>query len=144
VAYGLALAGNHVHLYARRIEQAQSLVEDIRPHCPAGELTAHPWQALVKNNGLLTDARLIVNCTPVGMAPDFDGSPWPKERAFPAKAFVYDLVYNPAETMLLKQAKSAGCRVANGLGMLVRQGALAFQLWTGKSPDLEVMASAVL
>lgn len=144
VAYGLASAGNDVHLFARRMEQAQSLVEDISPHCPGGELIAHHWQALAESDVLLANAHLIVNCTPVGMAPDFDGSPWPKERAFPANAFVYDLVYNPAETMLLKQAKSAGCRVANGLGMLVRQGAFAFQLWTGKSPDLEIMASAVL
>lgn len=143
VAYGLASAGNQVHLFARRIEQAQSLIGEISPHCPAGELTAHRWQALDENNGLLKDARLIVNCTPVGMAPNIDKSPWPIDHGFLANAFVYDLVYNPAETMLLKQANNAGCRVSNGLGMLVRQGALAFQLWTGKNPDLKIMASAI-
>jgi shikimate dehydrogenase len=143
VAYGLASAGNPVHVFARRMEQAQRLAEDLGPHCPGGELTAHHWQALDEDDGLFTDARLIVNCTPVGMAPDIDYSPWPKERAFPASAFVYDLIYNPAETMFLQQAKSAGCKAANGLGMLVHQGALAFQLWTGKSPDLQTMVSAI-
>jgi shikimate dehydrogenase len=143
VAYGLASAGNQVHIIARRIEQARSLVEDLVPHCRRGELTAHPWQVLVENDDFSTVVRLIVNCTPVGMAPNIDESPWPKDRAFPTRAFVYDLVYSPAETMLLQQAKRAGCRCTNGLGMLIHQGALAFRLWTGKSPDLRIMASAV-
>lgn len=143
VAYGLASAGNQVHIIARRLEQAQNLVEDLVPHCQKGELTAHPWQALVENDELLTGARLIVNCTPVGMAPNIDQSPWPIDRAFPTSAFVYDLVYSPAETKLLQRAKSAGCRSANGLGMLVHQGALAFRLWTGTCPDLVIMSSAV-
>jgi shikimate dehydrogenase len=143
VAYGLASAGNQVHIIARRLQLAQNLVEDLVPHCQRGELTAHSWQALVENDELLTGARLIVNCTPVGMAPNIDQSPWPIDRAFPTSAFVYDLVYRPAETKLLQRAKSAGCRSANGLGMLVHQGALAFRLWTGKHPDLVIMSSAV-
>jgi shikimate dehydrogenase len=56
---------------------------------------------------------------------------------------VYDLVYNPIETKLMRQAQAAGCRVMNGLGMLIHQGAEAFRLWTGQKPELRVMREAV-
>ncbi len=73
---------------------------------------------------------LIVNCTPVGMHPHTEASPWPAEIPFPAGARVYDLVYNPAETRLIRQARAAGLPAANGLGMLRAQAALAFRRWT--------------
>jgi shikimate dehydrogenase len=75
------------------------------------------------------------------MSPYEAASPWPDGR--PRRAFVYDLVYNPRETKLMRQARAAGCRTANGLGMLVHQGAQAFRLWTGREPDLKVMAATL-
>ena len=56
---------------------------------------------------------------------------------------VYDMVYRPAETPLLRAAKAAGCRTANGLGMLLYQGAAALELWTGKPAPIEVMREAL-
>jgi shikimate dehydrogenase len=56
---------------------------------------------------------------------------------------VYDMIYRPAETTLLKAAKAAGCRIANGLGMLLYQGAKALELWTGQTAPLEVMRRAL-
>jgi len=56
---------------------------------------------------------------------------------------VYDMIYRPAETPLLKAAKKAGCRTANGLGMLLHQGAKAFEIWTGKAAPLAVMRRAL-
>ena len=53
------------------------------------------------------------------------------------------MIYNPAETALLKAAKAAGCRTANGLGMLLHQGAKAFEIWTGKPAPLDVMRRAL-
>jgi shikimate dehydrogenase len=88
------------------------------------------------------DADLIINCTPVGMSPDVDHSPWPEDVPFPREAVLYDLVYNPPVTRLMEQAESAGARVVGGLGMLIWQGALAFELWTGILPPVEVMAKA--
>jgi shikimate dehydrogenase len=82
---------------------------------------------------------LIVNTTPVGMWPQSTTSPWPESICLPESAFVYDLVYNPAETMLVRQARQRGLVVANGLGMLVEQAALAFELWTGMRPDRQAM-----
>jgi shikimate dehydrogenase len=85
---------------------------------------------------------LIINCTPVGMSPDVDRSPWPEDVPFPRDAVLYDLVYNPPFTRLMAQAESAGARVIGGLGMLVWQGALAFELWTGILPPVDVMTEA--
>ncbi len=87
-------------------------------------------------------ADLIVNCTPVGMFPNVDESPWPKRVHFPPDAVLYDLVYNPPVTRLMRQAEEAGARALGGLGMLVRQGALSFAQWVGIAPPLAIMAEA--
>jgi len=86
---------------------------------------------------------LLVNCTPVGMHPLVDACPWPGEIPLPKNAAVYDLVYNPRETLLVKQARSARLPAANGLGMLVEQAALAFERWTGQNAPRDVMRAAV-
>ena len=83
------------------------------------------------------EADLIVNCTPVGMK-ETDPVLLPEE-CFNASQVVYDLIYNPEKTVLLKIAEKRGARVLNGMGMLVYQGALAFEKWTGEKPDTEVM-----
>ena len=80
---------------------------------------------------------MIVNCTPVGMK-ETDPVLLPEE-CFNASQVVYDLIYNPEKTVLLKIAEKRGARVLNGMGMLVYQGALAFEKWTGEKPDTEVM-----
>jgi len=85
---------------------------------------------------------LIVNCTPVGMHPKDEDSPWPAETLFPADAALYDLVYNPPVTRLMQQARQAGARAIGGLGMLARQGAFSFEQWTGVRPPLDIMEQA--
>jgi shikimate dehydrogenase len=85
---------------------------------------------------------LIVNCTPTGMHPHIEALPWSADTPFPADAVLYDLVYNPAETALMRQASAAGARAIGGLGMLVQQGALSFDQWTGIEPPLAVMEEA--
>jgi shikimate dehydrogenase len=87
-------------------------------------------------------ADVIINCTPVGMSPRVDESPWPDDVPFPPHAVLYDLVYNPPVTRLMEQAASAGARVIGGLGMLVWQGALAFEQWTGTMPPVDTMHAA--
>ena len=87
-------------------------------------------------------ADLIVNCTPLGMWPQVERNPWPSDVPFPARAVLYDLVYNPPVTSIMRQAQAAGARAVGGLGMLVRQGALAFAAWTGRTPSLDVMTRA--
>jgi shikimate dehydrogenase len=87
-------------------------------------------------------ASLVVNTSPVGMWPSVDASPWPENIPFPEKAVVYDVVYNPVETRFLREARSRGLKAAGGLGMLVEQGALAFELWTGVKAPRDVMMRA--
>jgi shikimate dehydrogenase len=87
-------------------------------------------------------ANLIVNCTPVGMAPHAEASPWPGDVPFPPGAALYDLIYNPPVTRLMLTAQASGAQTTNGLGMLVWQGALAFEQWTGVAPPVNVMAGA--
>ena len=141
VAYGLAGAGCHVDVAARRREQAEQLTAALSPHV-AGPLAAHHWSALAAL-AEAAEVALVVNTTPLGMEPAVEKSPWPGDLPFPPQAFVYDLVYNPAETRLLTQARRAGRPAANGLGMLLGQGAAAFELWTGQRPNLAVMARAL-
>ncbi|MFA4905712.1 MAG: shikimate dehydrogenase [Candidatus Margulisiibacteriota bacterium] len=90
----------------------------------------------------LTKSQLLINSSPIGMYPRTDNSPLPDGVKIHNKMMIYDLVYNPAETKLLKQAKAAGAKAVSGLGMLVRQGALAFTVFTGKPAPIVVMFEA--
>jgi shikimate dehydrogenase len=90
-----------------------------------------------------TTVDLILNATSLGLTTD-DASPL-DEKQFSLKRTraVYDMIYRPAETKLLAAAKFAGCQTANGLGMLLRQGAKAFEIWTGQAAPLDVMRRAL-
>lgn len=127
--YGLSDAGAHVIVVNRTPEKAERLLADL---FVKGE-------ALPLEQAHQTGAKIIVNCTSAGMHPAEDTTPWDPDVPFPEGAFVYDMVYRPAQTRLMRQAQAAGGQAVNGLGMLARQGALAFTLWTGVEAPLEVM-----
>ena len=140
VVYALGSHGIPVHVVARRPAQAQDLVASLAPHLPPTSLLVpHSWDALP---WLAPRVRLIVHCTPVGMHPHVQASPWPPDLSFSSHQQVYDLVYNPPLTRLMAQAQAAGARAWNGLGMLVHQGARAWSLWTGHPAPVEVMRKA--
>lgn len=80
----------------------------------------------------LADSCLLVNATGVGMAPHTAASALPDFELLKGELAVYDVIYDPRETLLLQEAKARGLKTANGLGMLLYQGAAAFKLWTGK------------
>ena len=84
---------------------------------------------------------LIIHATPVGMKPG-DPSLLPAD-AFHPRQIVFDLIYNPAITPLLATAQAAGARTSNGLGMLLHQGARAFQRWTRRKPPIPIMRAAL-
>ncbi len=128
VVYALHTAGWHITVAARRLPQAQTLCQDLSHAC-----TPLPWEARLS---LAPPPDLIVNATPLGMTPHEATSPWPENVPLPPQARVYDLVYNPLETRLLRQARAAGLAAANGWGMLRAQAALAFHRWTGCQPPL--------
>lgn len=86
---------------------------------------------------------LMINATSLGLAPE-DSQPWDARQFSLRQAHhVYDMIYRPAETALLKAAKASGCRTANGLSMLLYQGAAAFELWTGQRAPVDAMRLAL-
>jgi shikimate dehydrogenase len=84
---------------------------------------------------------LLINSTPLGMKPD-DPLPYPVERLHP-KWIVSDLTYVPSQTALLRSAEAIGARTVPGIGMLLHQGAIAFEIWTRKKAPLHVMRLAL-
>ncbi|MEW6284979.1 MAG: shikimate dehydrogenase [Chloroflexota bacterium] len=134
VVYALLTDGWNVTLAARRLEQAQQLAQSFPNYqLPVTNLT----------NLSLSTFHLLVNTTPLGMTPDIETSPLPENAVLAPSTIVYDLVYNPRETKLMRQAKAQGCRAVNGLGMLIEQAALAFEIWTGCRPPRQALWNAV-
>lgn len=140
VVYALAQAGWQVVIAARRLAQAELLTAELKP--AVGELLAIPLEDRALKS-YCASARLIVNATSAGMLPDLESCPWPAGVPYPASAFIYDLVYKPAQTTFLRQARANGLQSANGLGMLIEQAALALERWTGLSVPRQAMRQAV-
>ena len=127
VVSGLVSRGARVTVHARRAEAAQALAD-------AAPVVAGPWPVPRGSWDLL------VNTTPVGTHPDVDRSP--VDAGDLDGALVYDLVYNPRPTRLLRDAAAAGCRTLDGLDMLVAQAVRQFAWWTGVTPDARVLHEA--
>ena len=132
VAHALKALGARVTIYARDVSKARLLIG------PDGQA-----RSLAELDRLDSGSVLVVNATPLGMAPSVDASPWPDEARFPAGALAFDLVYTPRRTRWIEQAERAGARSTNGLAMLLYQGAAAFELWTGCAAPIEVMRVAL-
>jgi len=84
---------------------------------------------------------ILINATPQGMK-KADPLPIPSELLL-KRLIVYDIVYNPPETPLLKEARAKGAKAIGGIGMLLYQGAISFKIWTGQDPPIEVMREAI-
>lgn len=142
VVYALLSANCPIWLLARRAEQAEALAADMLAYFPRA--TIHPLaMGELSTACTAVNQPLIVNTTPVGMYPNVEHSVWPENRPFPAHSELYDLVYTPAETQIMKQAQAAGCKAVSGMGMLLGQGAEAFRLWTGITPDIQILERAM-
>lgn len=87
---------------------------------------------------VISGVDIIINTTPVGMYPNINESPI-STTILREDLFVFDIVYNPLETKLIKEAKKLGCTTLGGLDMLVNQGATAFEWWTGRIPNKKIM-----
>ena len=143
VLYGLAEAGcSAITVLNRTVSKAEELVGAMRAIFPGCALAAGSLPSDLA--GLADSAALIVNCTSLGMTPNVDGLPWNETLPFQPGQTIYDLVYNPPRTRLLRKAEADGARAIGGLGMLIWQGAIAFKLWTGQQPPVEVMERAAL
>lgn len=142
VCYALATAGARVTVLNRTPERATALAASISAEVDGAQLSGGPLNADALRASPAPD--LVVNATNVGMWPRVDASPWPDGVPFPRQALAYDLIYNPRETRWMATARAAGARAANGLRMLVHQGAASFTVWTGIEPPTDVMLAACL
>ena len=138
IIFALAMAGvgtiilsNRTPARAQRLAQwASTWVKDIHVVDSQSLRLCEGWE-------------LVVNCTTVGMVFGNDENSTPIDTGLISRhALVYDLVYNPTETPLLKAAKEVGAETLGGLSMLIYQGAESFRIWTGIDPSLEVMFKA--
>ena len=141
VVYGLAAAGcTAIAIFNRTQDKATSLAAQMQALFPRCSITAQTGEQLP---ALASQFDLVVNTTSLGMTPQVDTTPWPDEVAFHAGQVVYDLVYNPRQTRLLQKATADGAHPISGIGMLIWQGAIAFEIWTGQKPPVDVMRAAV-
>jgi shikimate dehydrogenase len=134
-------------LVNRTLEKASALVEKLRPFFagprvlgPAARLEAVSWEE-PEIRLQLADTDLIVNATALGMNPS-DPAPIPARLIAPHH-MVFDCVYGPSKTALLRAAEQAGARSANGISMLLQQGALSFSIWFDREAPIEVMRAAL-
>lgn len=104
--------------------------------CPIRLLDISDQKALAES---ISDSAILTNATNVGMAPDTEKSPITDISVLRKDLIVSDIIYNPKETLLLKQAKEAGCPHFNGLYMLLYQGAAAFTYWTGEKMPIQLI-----
>ncbi len=141
VAYALVTRGiSKIEILNRSKSRAKKLAASIKKHgdvdIDVGSISNY------KSASIETD--LLVNCTPIGMA-DYSLEKSPVEKIpISNTTVVMDLVYNPRMTRLLHDANQAGCKIIDGLGMLVHQGAISLELWLGLKPPLETMRNAVI
>jgi len=140
IIYALLTQGWSVTVAARNSAQAAKL-------CAQLSLPENPITAIALQGSTISKLpfrhSLIVNCTPVGMFPNSEFSPWPKRLPLPQEAALYDLIYNPRETLLVRQAIQTGMAATTGLGMLVEQAALSFEHWIEVKAPRAVMYAAL-
>jgi len=128
-----------VTVFNRSVERGRILVRSFARAAGRIPLAAPPWTEL-ETSVALKDCDLLVNCTSIGMRFSGTEAESPLNAGLiPKDALVYDLVYNPEETLFLKEAKKAGAETLGGLSMLVHQGAASFELWMGTKAPVDIM-----
>ena len=130
IVAGLSDAGAKVTIYNRTVKKAERLAGEFR--CEFAPL----------NNLPKLNAKLVINCTSIGMHPDTDATPLP-QKCIKKDMVVFDMVYNPAETLLLKQAKETKAKTIDGLSMFTNQALAQFKLFTGQEANGKLMRKTI-
>lgn len=134
---GLTRAGAEVSVVNRTPARAVRMLADLQQAAGIANV-----RLLTLEQAAREQPELLLNCTSLGMWPNEETCPWPEGLAFPPAATAYDLVYRPRRTRFMALAEAHGGRAIGGLGMLVRQGAASFKIWTGQPADIAVMTAA--
>lgn len=137
VANALIQTGARVTVISRHRDRAAQMLWELGAEAHA--LQYHD-PAVVQ---VMRRAQLLVNTTPLGLYPNIEEMPPIPLEGLHSEMLVYDLVYNPPVSRLLREARQRGCSILNGVKMLVYQGAESFRLWTGQYPPVDVMEQVV-
>lgn len=142
IAFALAVESGADKLTLLGIDglERTGLAEDIRCQAALTVEDFHLDEPALRR--VLPDAHVLIHCTPVGMSPNADTTCIPAEFLH-ADLSVMDIVYNPLETRLLKDAKRAGCRTIPGLEMFLNQAVAQFELWTNQPAPVDVMRTVL-
>ncbi|MFT5171722.1 MAG: shikimate dehydrogenase [Candidatus Marinamargulisbacteria bacterium] len=140
IAHVLLDAGvNQLAVWNRTLQRSQALVSNLSAQ-NSGNVVCLTDDSLQE---AISSCDLLINTTSVGMAPEINALPISSLAAIGAHHFVYDVIYTPAETALLREARQLGAKTLNGLGMLAAQGMLAYTRFTGKEASFDFMKSAI-
>jgi shikimate dehydrogenase len=143
IAAQLLLDGARVLIANRTASRSLMLARQMTAaniDCGCGDVEAH---GLVELDRLLREARVLINATTVGMRGVLDGQTLVRSPQMHPGLVVFDIVYHPLETPLLREARAAGAQTIDGVKMLVHQGAASFALWTALDPPVQIMEAAV-
>ncbi|MCC6442306.1 MAG: shikimate dehydrogenase [Armatimonadetes bacterium] len=143
VAFSLAAEGASVWIANKTPERARVLAEDIIGAFNVERAWAASLTETAALQEILTSADIVINATSVGMYPHHQSPPAIPPEMLRSGQVVYDLVYNPVETAILRAARARGCATIDGLEMFVWQGAIAFERWTGRAAPVDVMRKTV-
>ena len=124
----------------RNVDKAQSLARDVSNSGLIGDVKS---DSINEINAYLADADILVDTTPLGMHPHINDQPIATAENMHDELVVFDAVYNPNETVLLKQAIEAGAKPVYGIKMLLYQGAESFKIWTGADAPVDIMEKAL-
>ena len=139
ISFSIAQEAGELVILNRTVWKAKELAERISK--ATGKNVK--WGGIDKIEDEIEDANIIINATSVGMHPRSSESPVSVDL-LRKDLIVFDLVYNPLETKLLKEAKYVGAKTIDGLTMLVNQGAASFEIWTGEKAPFNIMMEAAL
>lgn len=139
IAFTLVEAGAKLTISNRTLAKGEKLAEEIKEK--TGRKTFSIPQKKSDLAKVIEETEILINSTSVGMHPDEDKA-LVKSDAMHKNLIVMDVVYNPLQTRLLKEAEKAGAKTINGLEMLVHQGAASFEIWTGEKAPTETMKKA--
>lgn len=126
---------NRASLHFKRAEKVMEKLQE-RTNCRLHIIDLSKEDCLKKE---ILESNILVNGTSVGMSPKEEGCLIPNPKFLHKDLYVFDAIYNPRETKLLKMAGENGCRTSNGLNMLLYQGAEAFKIWTGEEMPVEII-----
>lgn len=124
----------------RNVQKAQDLAEDVKASGLIGSVKSASIEEI---NNCIGDADILIDTTPIGMHPNVNDAPIVSADDMHEDLAVFDAVYNPNETVLIKEAIKAGAKPVYGIKMLLYQGAESFEIWTGKKAPVDVMENAL-